>query len=91
MRIRRRHPVSYGFGWQLDSINGRRLVHHGGCGPGARAMFARFVDDRLTVIVLINLDDVDIQSITTAVAGFYLQRPGPSANRYASGPRESLV
>jgi D-alanyl-D-alanine carboxypeptidase len=62
----------YGFGWQLGELNGRRLVHHSGGMPGARAKFARFVDDRLTIIVLTNLDDVDVDSIVHGIAKFYL-------------------
>ena len=64
------HP--YGFGWQLDSFKGRRLVHHSGGMTGFRTKFARFVDDRLTIIVLMNLDDADVDSIVCGVAAFYL-------------------
>jgi CubicO group peptidase (beta-lactamase class C family) len=62
----------YGFGWYLGSIKGHRLVHHSGGMPGARAEFARFVDDRLTIIVLMNLDDVDVDSIMRGIAVIYL-------------------
>lgn len=64
--------LPYGFGWELGSFRGRKLVQHGGGMPGFRAEFARFVDDRLTIIVLMNLDDVDKDSILYGVAGFYL-------------------
>ena len=64
----------YGFGWQLGSRNGRRMVFHGGGGPGARTKFVRALDDRLSIIVLVNLDDVDIDAITEIVAGHYLPR-----------------
>lgn len=63
------HP--YGFGWELGSLNGRKLVHHGGGMPGFRAEFARFVDDRLTIIFLANLDDIDRESILHGVAALY--------------------
>jgi hypothetical protein len=43
--------------------------------PGFRAGFARFVDDRLTIVVLMNLDDVDLDSIVRGVAAFYLSEP----------------
>ena len=62
----------YGFGWQVDSLGGHRMVHHAGGMPGFRAGFARFVDQRLTVIVLMNLDDVDLGSIVAGVARLYL-------------------
>jgi CubicO group peptidase (beta-lactamase class C family) len=62
----------YGFGWQLDSLGGHRRVHHAGGMPGFRAGFARFVDQGLTIIVLMNLDDVDLDSIVRGVAQLYL-------------------
>lgn len=62
----------YGFGWMFARINGHRLVHHPGGMPGARADVARFVDDRLTIIVTMNLDDVDIDAIVSGLAGLYL-------------------
>jgi len=62
----------YGFGWELGSFRGHKLVHHGGGMSGFRAEFARFVDDRLTIIILMNLDDVDKDSILYGVAGFFL-------------------
>ena len=64
------HP--YGFGWELISFQGRRLVYHSGGVPGFRAQFARFVDDKVTVIVLMNLDDVDPDIIVRGVAAIFL-------------------
>lgn len=71
----------YGFGWQLASLRGRKLVHHGGGMTGFRAGFARFADDHLTIIVLMNLDDVDLDSIVRGVAAFYLPAPRPFGTR----------
>jgi D-alanyl-D-alanine carboxypeptidase len=64
------HP--YGFGWMIDSVRGHRLVHHPGGMPGFRADIARFIDERLTIIVLMNLDDVDIASIVNGLAAIHL-------------------
>ncbi|MGQ0647367.1 MAG: serine hydrolase domain-containing protein [Gemmatimonadaceae bacterium] len=61
----------YGFGWQLDSIDGRWRVHHGGSLPGFRAQMTRFVDDSLTVIVLTNGDDARPDQISLDVARIY--------------------
>jgi molybdate transport system substrate-binding protein len=44
---------------------------------GSYAKFARFVDDRLTIIVLMNLDDADVDSIVSGIAEFYLPAAGP--------------
>jgi CubicO group peptidase (beta-lactamase class C family) len=64
------HP--YGFGWQLDPADSRRRVHHGGTLSGFRSEFARFVDDKLTVIVLTNIGQARPEAIARGVAAFYL-------------------
>ena len=64
------HP--YGFGWELGSFRGHRMVSHSGGLPGFRAHLARFVDANLTIIVLMNLDDVDPHAIVGGVAAIYL-------------------
>ena len=71
----------YGFGWQLGSLNGHRQVHHGGGIPGFGAEFARFVDDRLTVVVLVNLDDNAVDEIARGVAALYLPAAAPAGLR----------
>lgn len=63
----------YGFGWELDSLDGHRTVSHGGSLPGFRAEMARFPDDSVTVIVLTNADGAMPATIATGVARAYLQ------------------
>ncbi|MGR3890058.1 serine hydrolase domain-containing protein [Pseudomonas sp. 1152_12] len=46
----------YGFGWEIRSINGQRVVEHGGSWQGFTSHISRFIDDKLTVVVLTNLD-----------------------------------
>lgn len=77
----------YGFGWQLAPLGGRsRVFHHGGM-PGFRAGYARFPDDRVTVIVLMNLDDVDIDTIVNGIAAFYVTPAGSRTRRRSRAPR----
>jgi CubicO group peptidase (beta-lactamase class C family) len=64
------HP--YGFGWELNPLEAWKRVHHGGGLPGFQSEFARYPDNRLTVIVLINLDDADVEGIADGVAALYL-------------------
>ena len=64
------HP--YGFGWELSSVGGHKLVHHGGSLPGFRAQFSRFVDDKLSVVVLTNGDNADPNLIALGVAALYI-------------------
>jgi CubicO group peptidase (beta-lactamase class C family) len=47
---------NYGFGWLVDAINGHRVIEHSGSWQGFTAFIARYVDDKLTVVVLTNLD-----------------------------------
>ena len=63
----------YGLGWDLQTVQGHRMMGHGGDHvTGFTANFARFTDDKLAVIVLTNLMPLDIGPITMRVAGFYV-------------------
>jgi hypothetical protein len=63
---------TYGFGWELSTVAGHRHVHHGGSLPGFRAQFSRFVDDKLTVIVLTNGENANPNLIAIGIAAFYI-------------------
>lgn len=62
----------YGFGWQLEDVGGHKLVNHGGSLPGFRAQFARFVEDKVTVVVLTNGDNANAFSIARGVANLFI-------------------
>jgi len=59
---------SYGFGWDISSLNGHRQVSHIGEMTGFRSAFSRFDDGELTVIVLMNLDDADPNPMVRGIA-----------------------
>jgi len=61
-------PVSYGFGWFLDPWRGRSRMWHHGATSGFRSVIERFPDERLTVVVLANRDDLDVQALAEEVA-----------------------
>lgn len=63
-------PIGYGFGWRLDDYRGHRRVFHGGSWVGFRALFARYPDDGLSIVLLSNRSD------------FISQINGNSANNY---------
>jgi CubicO group peptidase (beta-lactamase class C family) len=48
--------TGYGFGWSIADVNGHRVIEHGGISQGFSCVISRYVDDRLTVVVLTNLD-----------------------------------
>ncbi|MGC1105673.1 MAG: serine hydrolase [Candidatus Acidiferrales bacterium] len=50
------NPAHYGFGWFINSMNGHKVIEHGGAWQGFTCDISRYVDDNLTVVVLTNLD-----------------------------------
>ncbi|HET8921443.1 MAG TPA: serine hydrolase domain-containing protein [Candidatus Acidoferrum sp.] len=65
-------PVSYGFGWFLDSYEGHRRIWHTGSTMGFRTVIERFLDDNLTIIILCNRTDLDPEKLSLQVAALYL-------------------
>lgn len=67
----------YGFGWFLGSANGRRVIRHGGAWQGFTSDISRYVDDRLTVIVLTNRNASAPEAIGRGVAALYVPGLAP--------------
>ncbi|MCW3054643.1 MAG: penicillin-binding protein, partial [Chthonomonadales bacterium] len=55
MTLKNGKPSDYGFGWRLSPYKGHADIHHDGIVNGFHSEIDRFVDDHLTVIVLVNL------------------------------------
>jgi CubicO group peptidase (beta-lactamase class C family) len=70
---------NYGFGWEINKMNGHRLIEHGGAWQGFTTMICRYVDDHLSVVVLTNLDSAhsDPEIIAHGVAGIYIPALAP--------------
>ena len=62
---------NYGFGWFLDSYHGHHFVQHSGGTPGFSSTIYRFVDDKLTIIILTNHSDMIIDQLAIDIAGMY--------------------
>jgi hypothetical protein len=77
----------YGFGWELGSVGGHRQVHHGGALPGFRAEISRFVDDKLTVVVLTNSDNANPNALALGVAALYIPGLIPERNAAKIDPK----
>jgi CubicO group peptidase (beta-lactamase class C family) len=69
---RQPNKEGYGFGWVVRSRHGHRVVHHDGAWQGFKSAIARYVDDRLTVVVLANLAEAKPGEIAEHVADMYL-------------------
>jgi D-alanyl-D-alanine carboxypeptidase len=63
------HP--YGFGWEIQSLAGRRHISHTGRWTGYSAQVDRFIDDNLTVIILTNLAESSPEKISRAIAATF--------------------
>ena len=68
------NKANYGFAWDIKEINGHKVIEHGGAWQGFTCQIARYVDDKLTVVVLTNLDAGHARpaKIAHTVAGFYV-------------------
>jgi len=64
----------YGFGWVIDEYKGHKLIVHGGANIGFRSVFARFVNDGLSIIILTNTDEANPRAIANALADYYFRK-----------------
>jgi CubicO group peptidase (beta-lactamase class C family) len=73
VRLKDGKTYPYGFGWFLNEANGHRLIEHDGAWQGFTMNISRYVDDRLTVIVMTNLDEDHCKPdrVAHGVAGVY--------------------
>lgn len=46
---------NYGFGWEINMLDGHKVIEHNGNWQGFNAHIARYIDDKITVVVLANL------------------------------------
>lgn len=49
--------ISYGYGWRIGELAGRRMLHHTGETRGFRNALLRIPEERLTVVVLTNRNE----------------------------------
>jgi CubicO group peptidase (beta-lactamase class C family) len=66
----RRPLYHFGYGFENNRLRGHRLVEYDGNWQGFQAVMSRYVDKRLTVIVLTNLSLCRTEQLGHAVAGF---------------------
>jgi CubicO group peptidase (beta-lactamase class C family) len=65
----------YGFAWEITKSHGHRLIDHSGSWQGFKTQISRYVDDKLTVVVLANLEEADPRKIAEHVAEIYFASP----------------
>jgi CubicO group peptidase (beta-lactamase class C family) len=81
VRLNSGTTAPYGFGWFVMKANGHRLIEHEGAWQGFNANISRYVDDKLTVIVMANLKSAKTQMMSHVIAGMYLPAVAPPRYR----------
>jgi D-alanyl-D-alanine carboxypeptidase len=81
---------NYVFGWFVDSYHGHRFVQHSGGTPGFSSVIYRFLDDKLTVIILSNHSDRFLDQLAWNIAGRYVPALKRSEGKIDPDPQTSL-
>ena len=71
----------YGFGWFITTDGGHRAVRHGGSWQGFKSNISRYLDDKLTIVVLANLASAEPAKISDQVAELYLSGKVPPVSK----------
>jgi len=66
---------NYGYGWGIDSIEGRRRVGHGGGIPGYVTNESRVPEDDIDIVLLSNASDRSLDKITGAIYAILYNKP----------------
>lgn len=72
VRLNSGSSYPYGFGWRVSPVNGHKAYQHSGIWQGFNANIARFPDDKITVIILTNLNPSNPGIIARDVAALYV-------------------
>jgi CubicO group peptidase (beta-lactamase class C family) len=77
VRLNDGKTAPYGFGWFLGNVNGHRLIQHGGAWQGFNAGISRYVDDKLTVILMANRAGAAPDAIVRGITSLYVPELAP--------------
>lgn len=65
----------YGFGWQIDSLFGRKRVSHSGSVAGFKSNISRIPDDDVCIIVLSNSSSSQVGQLTMTLLSILYNKP----------------
>lgn len=90
-RLPKDAPCNYGYGWNIGTLAGHKMIHHGGSIPGFTAQALRLPDDKVFVAVLTNGNGgaVNTPMIAYKAAGVAIGQPFADFKPIALAP-ESL-
>ncbi len=73
--------ADYGFGWNIGTYRKRSRIMHDGVIQGFSSYIARYLDDQVTVIVLMNKEGGQPEQLANTVAALYLPALSENAPR----------
>ena len=65
----------YGFGWNVDAVEGHKNIGHGGSTSGFSASIQRFPDDGVAVIMLTNTDEQIATTMAKKIGAMHFRKP----------------
>jgi CubicO group peptidase (beta-lactamase class C family) len=71
----------YGFGWFIHDVRGHHVIEHEGAWQGFNTNISRYVDDKLTIVVLTNLDGAHPDDLTHHAAGLMIPELMPEEKK----------
>ena len=77
------NPAGYGFGWEIQTVHGHKLIEHDGAWQGFNTNISRYVDDKLTIVILANLDGMHPDDLSHHVAGLLVPALMPEEKKPA--------
>jgi CubicO group peptidase (beta-lactamase class C family) len=66
---------NYGYGWIIDSFEGKQMVAHSGGAAGYRSNFARIPEDDICIILLNNHENAYVDLITKSLLNILFDKP----------------
>ncbi|WNM18063.1 serine hydrolase domain-containing protein [Flavobacterium capsici] len=67
----------YGFGWAIDSLNGKRILEHNGSWQGFESTIKRYPEKKLAVIVFANLKRARTYKMSTRILQLFQPELSP--------------
>jgi D-alanyl-D-alanine carboxypeptidase len=70
--LKNRRSTPYGLGWFVENFNGHPSTHHGGNSALHSSGLVRYPKDRLNVLILSNIRDINGTKIANSIASVYI-------------------
>ena len=85
------HKGDFGYGWDIDEQFNRRRIFYDGSQIGFKSSLSRYPDDRVTVILLTNADDVFINSALRDLGAILFGEKYSLPKERATVPQDPII